>query len=139
MRRPWAPIAVVLACLALLGASATGSSTQSRTLGPDQHLDRLRHRVQAAGAQATTAATLDHFKLVGHSALDGFGDYGDLFAHGHFAYVGSRCGDQAQGGDGPPGRAALVGAMCDPNPPKTTAYTIDPTGRAASCSDPAWC
>jgi hypothetical protein len=100
MRRPWAPIAVVLACLALLGAGATGSSTQSRTLGPDQRLDRLRHRVQAAGAQATAAATLDHFKLVGHSDLDGFGDYGDLFAHGHFAYVGSRCGEAAQGGDG---------------------------------------
>jgi hypothetical protein len=101
MRRPWAPIAVVLACLALLGASAAESSTQSHTLGPDQRLDHLRHRVQAAGAQATpAAATLDNFKLVGHSGLDGFGDYGDLFAHGNFAYVGSRCGEGAQGGDG---------------------------------------
>jgi hypothetical protein len=54
----------------------------------------------AAQPRARSGVTLDHFRLVGHAPLDGFGDYGDLYAHGDHAYVGSRCGAQHQGGDG---------------------------------------
>ena len=91
MRRSWPTITVFLACLTLLGAATATGSAPQRPLGPDQRLDRLLHRLQA-GSDAPAAATLDNFRLVGHSDLDGFGDYGDLFAHGSFAYVGSRCG-----------------------------------------------
>jgi hypothetical protein len=114
-------LAILLACLTLLGASAAARSAQPRPLGPDQRLDRLRHRVQAAGAQATAAATLDNFKLVGHSALDGFGDYGDLFAHGNFAYVGSRCGEGAQGGDG-----VQVVDIANPRHPRLVSKLVNP-------------
>ncbi len=44
--------------------------------------------------------TLEHFEFVGHSELDGFADYGDVWGHGNFAYVGSRCGEDGRGGDG---------------------------------------
>ncbi len=100
MRRPWATITVLLGCLALLSTATPASSAPQRPLGPDQRLDRLVHRLGAASGDRPTAATLDNFKLVGHSSLDGFGDYGDLFTHGNFVYVGSRCGAGAQGGDG---------------------------------------
>ena len=44
--------------------------------------------------------TLEHFDFVGHSELDGFADYGDVWGHGNYAYVGSRCGEDGRGGDG---------------------------------------
>src|SRR6187549_494820 len=44
--------------------------------------------------------TLEHFEFVGHSELDGFADYGDVWGHGNYAYVGSRCGEDGRGGDG---------------------------------------
>ena len=128
MRRSWPTITVFLACLTLLGAATAASSAPQRPLGPDQRLDRLMHRLQAS-SNAPAAVTLDNFRLVGHSDLDGFGDYGDLFAHGSFAYVGSRCGDQAQGGDGVqvvdisnPRHPQLVSELA--NPPFTRAEDV---------------
>ena len=44
--------------------------------------------------------TLEHFEFVGHSELDGFADYGDVWGHGNYAYVGWRCGEDGRGGDG---------------------------------------
>src|SRR6266536_2814847 len=117
MRRSWATITVLLAVVALLGAATVASSAPQRPLGPDQRLDRLVDRLQATSSDRPAAATLDNFKLVGHSDLDGFGDYGDLFAHGNFAYVGSRCGAQRQGGDG-------VQVVDIPNPPFTRAEDV---------------
>ncbi|NBH03475.1 hypothetical protein [Amycolatopsis sp. SID8362] len=72
---------------------------------------------------------LDNFHLVGHAALDGFGDYGDIFAHGDFAYIGSRCSGTHQGGDGVqvvdishPNRPRLVSKL--PNPAYTRAEDV---------------
>src|SRR5207247_9625663 len=50
--------------------------------------------------QAKRATVRDNFKFVGHSDLGGDIDFGDVWAHRDFAYVGSRCGDQALGGGG---------------------------------------
>jgi len=129
MRRSWTTITVLLAVLALLGAATPASSAPQRPLGPDQRLDRLVQRLQATASGQPAAATLDNFKLVGHSGLDGFGDYGDLFAHGSFAYVGSRCGAQRQGGDGVqvvdisnPRHPQVVSTL--PNPPFTRAEDV---------------
>src|SRR6266496_1647541 len=129
MRRSWATITVLLAVLALLGAATPAGSAPQRPLGPDQRLDRLVDRLEATSSGPPAAATLDNFKLLGHSGLDGFGDYGDLFAHGSFAYVGSRCGAQRQGGDGVqvvdisnPQHPKPVSTL--PNPPFTRAEDV---------------
>jgi len=83
MKRSWATVAG-LSALALI---AIGSTCQPapRTASPP--------------AGHTEATVLDNPKFVGHAPLDGFNDYGDLFAHGDFAYVGSRCSTTRQGGD----------------------------------------
>ncbi|MFJ9779057.1 LVIVD repeat-containing protein [Amycolatopsis sp. NPDC101161] len=72
---------------------------------------------------------LDNFTFVGHSGLDGFGDYGDLYAHGNYAYIGSRCAAAHQGGDGVqvvdisrPNRPRLVSKL--PNPAYTRAEDV---------------
>jgi hypothetical protein len=64
-----------------------------------QHVLRM-DRPGVVAPDARVGVKLDRFELVGHSSLDGFADYGDLYAHGDFAYVGSRCGSERRGGDG---------------------------------------
>ncbi|HET9139279.1 hypothetical protein [Actinophytocola sp.] len=71
--------------------------------------------------RAPAGTVLDNFTFVGHSPLDGFNDYGDLYAHGDFAYIGSRCSSTRQGGDGVqvvdishPKRPRLVGKLANP-------------------------
>ncbi|HEV2779075.1 MAG TPA: hypothetical protein VGX25_06690 [Actinophytocola sp.] len=80
-------------------------------------------------SRAPAGTVLDNFKFVGHSPLDGFNDYGDLYAHGDFAYVGSRCSPTAQGGAGvqvvdisQPKHPRLVSEL--PNPPFTRAEDV---------------
>src|ERR671937_2726971 len=94
-RSPWIATVLLLLGLSLIGYGTVANSAPKRPAGPDQSPDRA---VTAAAKPA--AAKLDNFKLVGHTSLDGFEDYGDLYAHGDYAYVGSRCGAGAQGGDG---------------------------------------
>jgi hypothetical protein len=96
MRRSTVMVAVVVICAALVGPS-TASPSPGRRDSPDRRPGR---QAAAVRIDPATGATLDRFQLVGHSALDGFGDYGDVFGHGHFAYVGSHCGRGAAGGDG---------------------------------------
>lgn len=43
---------------------------------------------------------LDRFHLVGHNGLGTLHDYGDVWGHGNYAYVGTRCGDTGRGGAG---------------------------------------
>jgi hypothetical protein len=101
-----------------------GSVRQRGGVGEVDHV----HARLVAGGDQQAAATLDNFRLVGHSSLDSFGDYGDLFVHGNFAYVGSRCGEGAQGGDGVqvvdmshPQHPRVVSTL--PNPPFTRPRT----------------
>jgi hypothetical protein len=117
MRRSSVAVAVVVICAALVGPSTAGSAPR-RPAGPDQRPDR---QAAAVRVDPSTGATLDRFDLVGHSALDGFGDYGDVFGHGDFAYVGSRCGRGAAGGDGVqvvdisrPSRPRVVSTLANP-------------------------
>ena len=48
----------------------------------------------------TARAVLERFELVGHAALGGGVDSADLWAHGDYAYVGSSCGPERNGGAG---------------------------------------
>jgi hypothetical protein len=84
---------------------------------------------QDTADRAPAGTVLDNFTFVGHSPLDGFNDYGDLYAHGDFAYVGSRCSPTRQGGDGVqvvdiahPNRPQLVSKL--PNPAFTRAEDL---------------
>jgi hypothetical protein len=131
MRRSRALYVALVLGLTLTGSAAAAASSPSapkRTLDPGQRLDRVTQRA-AMSRTGQSGVTLDHFKLVGHTPLDNFGDYGDLYAHGDYAYVGSRCGAQAQGGDGvqvveisQPSRPRLVSKL--PNPPFTRAEDL---------------
>jgi hypothetical protein len=87
-----------LLAVAFISASAD-ANPPSRSLDPDARLDATIHAAQQRG-QAQQPPLLDNFKFVGHSDLGGDIDFGDVWAHGDFAYVGSRCGDQALGGAG---------------------------------------
>ena len=83
---------------AFMAASAV-ADVPARSLDPDARLDAAIQEVQQRG-QATEGTLLDNFKLVGHSDLGGDIDFGDVWAYGDYAYVGSRCGDEALGGAG---------------------------------------
>jgi hypothetical protein len=111
MRRVRAVVfgAALVAGLALLGGSLPAGSAPRPARDPGLRLDR--------------------FTFVGHSGLDGFGDYGDLTVHGSAAYVGSRCGPRRRGGDGVqvvdlshPSRPRVVATL--PNPPFTRAEDV---------------
>jgi hypothetical protein len=96
-------VTVALAAILLLGSSsfgAVGSSAQKRPVTPEQRLDRKIQTWKASGPNRHKGAILDHFRLVGHSDLGGDIDFGDVYGHGNFAYVGTRCGDDSQGGKG---------------------------------------
>src|SRR2546430_14406705 len=85
MKRSWVATVASLSAIALIGLGAPASGAP----GEDESAD-----------QAPAGTVLDSFTFVGHSPLDGFNDFGDVYAHGDFAYVGSRCSPTRQGGDG---------------------------------------
>jgi hypothetical protein len=133
-RVPVSVLGVVLVAM-LGGGSVSGSAVAGSAPQPGvdpgrqhDHHDRQFGRAAPAGA-SQQPATLERFRLVGHSGLDGFGDYGDLYAHGGYAYVGSRCGAARQGGDGVqvvditrPARPRVVATL--PNPAFTRAEDV---------------
>jgi len=116
-RSSWIATVLLLLGLSLIGYGTVASSAPKRVAGPDQSPDRA---VKATAAEPA-AAKLDNFKLVGHTSLDGFQDYGDLYAHGDYAYVGSRCGSEAQGGDG-----VQVVDISDPRHPRVVSTLPNP-------------
>jgi hypothetical protein len=132
MRRLWATAAALVLGMAMLGTSAAAAPTPpapTQTLSPDQQLDRAIQRAAAQQGGRQSKVTQDNFQLVAHAPLDGFGDYGDVYAHGDYAYVGSRCGAEHQGGDGVqvvdisrPSRPRPVSKL--PNPPFTRAEDL---------------
>jgi len=112
MKRTWVATIASLSTLALLALGAPASGAQ------EEDIERV-----------PDGTVLDNFKFVGHSPLDGFGDYGDVYAHGDFAYIGSRCSTTRQGGDGVqvvdishPKNPKLVSTL--PNPPFTRAEDV---------------
>jgi hypothetical protein len=100
MRRRIGLLAAAALVVSLTGIPSSAGSRPERPTYPDQRLDRLVRHAEKAGAGERHAAVLRNFTLVAHSSLDRFRDYGDVFAHGDFAYVGSRCGAARRGGDG---------------------------------------
>ena len=82
MRRSWSALLGGLFSLVLLSSAVPASPAEPNSTRPP------------------AGTVLDNFTFVGHSGLDGFGDYGDLTAHGDFAYIGSRCAAAHQGGAG---------------------------------------
>lgn len=114
MKRSWAAIGTSLSALVLFGLAVPASGAPAGD--------------ESAG-RAPAGTVLDNFRFVGHSPLDGFNDYGDLYAHGDFAYVGSRCSSTRAGGDGVQvvdisraDRPRLVSKL--PNPPFTRAEDV---------------
>ncbi len=85
--------------LAIAPAGASGGSSARTT--PETGLDRAIATAAANRGQDRQGGTFDNFKFVGHSDLGGGTvDFADVWAHGETAYVGSRCGPEAQGGGG---------------------------------------
>ncbi|HVQ92736.1 MAG TPA: hypothetical protein VMU51_17005 [Mycobacteriales bacterium] len=137
MARSRVPVgALGLAVVAMLvGGSGSASAVSGSAPRPGvaaapehDHHDRQFGRAAPAGT-SPRPATLERFRLLGHSGLDGFGDYGDLYAHRGYAYVGSRCGAARQGGDGVqvvdlsrPARPRTVATL--PNPAFTRAEDV---------------
>ena len=92
-----APLAAVAVAATLTSTSILVAAAGPEPPDPERQLTRT---VEASTVQVHRGMTLERFRFVGHSALDGFGDYGDVWGHGDFAYVGTRCGDAGRGGDG---------------------------------------
>lgn len=85
--------------LAVGPAGASGGSAVGNT--PEARLDQAIATAAANRGQDRRGGTFDNFKFVGHSDLGGGTvDFADVWAHGDTAYVGSRCGPEAQGGGG---------------------------------------
>src|SRR6266511_5758863 len=98
-----ARITVALAALILVGGNSVGapaSSAPRLAPTPEQRLDRKIRQWKASKTQFHKGAKLDNFQLVGHTDLGGDIDFGDVYGHANFAYVGTRCGDDHQGGKG---------------------------------------
>lgn len=81
MRKRWVLSIVVITGLS--GLYVTGGSAAPKALrlrDVDHQLDRIVERARATGEEHRSRAKTENFKLVGHSNLDGFADYGDIFA-----------------------------------------------------------
>src|SRR5262249_46330736 len=91
---------VMLAAVAGLLAGSSKSATAEGAVSSHQEpLDAAIARLGSRGSERKSAV-LENFKFVGHTDLGEDVDFGDVWGHGNFAYVGSRCGDQALGGGG---------------------------------------
>jgi hypothetical protein len=96
-------VTLAFAAVLLLASNsfgAPGSSAPKRAATPEQSLDRNIQKWKASKTGRHEGAKLDNFRLVGHSDLGGDVDFGDVYGRGDFAYVGTRCGDDSQGGKG---------------------------------------
>ena len=130
MRKRWVLSIVVITTLSGLYVSGGTAAPKDRRLRDvERQVDRIVKRAKASSNEHQSRARAENFRLIGHNSLDGFADYGDVFAHDHFAYVGSRCGEANRGGDGvqvvdisKPRRPELVSKL--PNPPFTRAEDV---------------
>jgi hypothetical protein len=117
--RPMATVATVITGLMLFGAPA---SSQGGRVGAGPALPADTAQRQPDFVRTGPAGTtMERFKLLGHADLGADIDFGDLWVNGNFAYVGSRCGTQAQGGGG-----VRVVDTSDPTSPKLVAKLANP-------------
>ncbi len=132
MRKRWIlSIVVVTAISSLFVTGGSAAPKHKKLQDVDRQLDQVIAHAKAAGDERRSKAKIDNFKLVAHTNLDGFADYGDVYAHGDFAYVGSRCGDENRGGDGvqvvnisKPHRPRLVSELSNPRYTRAEDVTV---------------
>lgn len=99
MKRWLARLAVVLSVFAVMSPAPV--SSQEQPVPPDTNGQDILSRVRAAGRGVASPIRLRNFELVGHHALGGEPfDFGDVWGHDRFAYVGTRCGEDLSGGHG---------------------------------------
>jgi hypothetical protein len=113
-------IAVVLAILAASTAGATPSDRPPRAPLGDRSLNEFSD-ISDGRSSLQSHAVLHNFRLVGHSRLGGDIDFGDVWARGHHAYVGTRCGDDLSGGGG-----VRVVDLSDPSSPQVVGRLHNP-------------
>lgn len=89
----------VIAGLLLPLAPPAGAHVDGRWSDPQSAAAAARATHHSRGKEKHSAV-LDNFKFVGHTDLGGGVDFGDVWALGSYAYVGTRCGEEAHGGAG---------------------------------------
>ncbi len=128
MRSHFRRLAVV-AAFAPLVTFAVPASSQGAV--PNRAAEGLPGDALAAlrAPAVASAIKLKNFRLVGHNNLGDFHDYGDVWGHGDFAYVGTRCAEEGRGGAGvkvvnisDPGRPRVVSTL--PNPKYTRSEDV---------------
>jgi hypothetical protein len=127
MRATASAITVVGTIAVALATSAALAGGSPRIANPEVRLDQAIQQASNLGRDRQ-AAVLENFKLVGHSDLGG-GEFADVWANGETAYVGTRCGEAAAGGQGVrvvdishPTHPAVVSTL--PNPQFTRAEDV---------------
>ena len=116
-------VALAFASLALVLISAAPSRSAPASVAPEVRLDRAVDAAAAAApARAGRQAIVDGFQIVGHASLGGGPvDFADVWAHGRYAYVGSRCGEPIVGG-----RGVSVVDISDPHSPHVVSRLRNP-------------
>jgi hypothetical protein len=89
-----AGFAIVALLIAVPASPSGGGASSAAAVGRRILLPDTAH--PASNAEAISKK----FTLIGHNDLGHDIDFGDLWAHDHTVYVGSRCGGGAQGGGG---------------------------------------
>ncbi|CAN5266856.1 hypothetical protein BH20ACT24_BH20ACT24_06670 [soil metagenome] len=128
MKRWLARLTVALSVFALMSPAPVSSQEQPVPLDPNGQ--DVLSRVRAAGRGTDSPIRLRNFELVGHHDLGGEPfDFGDVWGHESFAYVGTRCGEDLSGGHGvrvvdisDPSNPVLGSAL--PNPAFTRAEDV---------------
>ena len=92
-------LAMLAAAAALVVGSSKGATAGRVVASHQDSIDAAIAGLSNRGSDRK-AAVLENFKFVGHTDLGGDIDFGDVWGHGNYAYVGSRCGEQALGGGG---------------------------------------
>jgi len=119
--RLWLRLVVLIAGLWLLAGAIVPATAQPRLRDPDEALiAQIRAQARSAGVQPARAVR-DHFRVIGHTDLGGFADFGDVWAQGRWAYVGSRCGADNNGGSG-----VRVVDISDPSNPHQVSVLSNP-------------
>lgn len=112
---------LAFAAFALMTVPGTASGSPPNPTSPEARLDRAVAKA-AADPGSRESAVLDGFEVIGHASLGGGSvDFADVWAHGDYAYVGSRCGDPIVGG-----RGVSVVDISDPGSPHVVSRLRNP-------------
>lgn len=93
------PRVLIFAACVLLAAPVLPAVAGEQPM-PREPEDRIAAAFLHGGPTTPSGVTLQHFKLLGHHDLGADVDFGDVWGFGNFAYIGTRCGPDIQGGAG---------------------------------------